>query len=163
MADQPKSVDSCNSTSPAGSGDGYDPRRLALALALVLSSTGAYAKGDELAISSSKEVLKSLVEQAQLKQTSTKVAFPIEKSTLTAQYGRNFENYAKNFENYAKNFENYAKNFENYGRNFENPLTALRTSEAYVAAVTGPAALPNGSPVPTDVDQLLKAMAMRGV
>jgi hypothetical protein len=145
-----------------------DPRKLALAMALVLSGTAACTQSDKVAVTSSKAVLKPMVEQATLKQQpGLRPAADDEKPIRTAEYGRNFENYAKNFENYAKNFENYAKNFENYaknfenyGRNFENPVAGLRASDAY-AAVSGPATLPNGAAVPDDVDQLLRSMAAR--
>lgn len=154
---QSKSDDITTSVSEEGTPK-MDTRKVALAVALVMSSATASASTPEVAVSSGKPALQSLLNEMMNSSNISGVLGGKSESPLVAEYGRNFENYAKNFENYAKNFENYAKNFENYGRNFENPLVSQRTVDTY-SAERKVAALPNGAPVPASIDELLQLMS----
>jgi len=136
-----------------------DPRKVALAVALVLSSSAASANSMDIAATTYKPVLKSFVEQACASRHITG-SRPPDAAHVWDAYGRNFENYGRNFENYAKNFENYARNFENYGRNFENPAARARALGAYQVPLAV-AMLPNGDPVPECASELLAAIANR--
>lgn len=71
-----------------------------------------------------------------------------------SSYGQNFANYAMNFANYAMNFANYAMNFANYAMNGD-----VNTRGASAQRPTK--ALPNGSPVPASLDEILQRLSSR--
>jgi hypothetical protein len=121
-----------------------DGKKAALAVALMLSASGTTANAE--AYSSSVEarnpILKSLIDESRAKHTQPKVY---------AQY--TYCNY---------NFCNYAKNFGNYGRDYKNPLIELRKNgQSPVVDIQCGERLPNGSPVPAGVEDLLTQLSGR--
>jgi len=63
-----------------------------------------------------------------------------------------FNNYGQNFGNYGQNFANYGQNFANYAQSVDSTQISRPMRHSISAASKS---LPNGSPVPTGVEEIL--------